>query len=335
MSQYLGHIIKQILEEEGYMYVEKQRTIYTVCPRCGKSDKLSILKENGATICYRGKCQFKGWFTDWLALSLGISKKEAYERLYNYGMVHQQKLSKPLCINLVDSNTPTSKESFSAMPPLLPILWDSYNFLPIDHPNSVDGLKYVLNRGLTLEIAKYYNLHYSPSMRRVIIPIMMDGQYYGWQGRAIDPVDSSLKMRNNVGLRRAELIMFADSLKKTTYAIVTEGPFDAMKFFKVGGAVATMGKIVTPHQLKIILRDNIKSVYLALDDDAVPEMRELLSQIRLPVYKINVPHSCVQRAQLSNKKADFGECTLDECVSAFYSATSIGRYDIALHLQKK
>ena len=51
--------IVDLISEAGVGFKEKANTIYTTCPICQKDDKFSILKKNGACICYRGTCTFK------------------------------------------------------------------------------------------------------------------------------------------------------------------------------------------------------------------------------------------------------------------------------------
>ena len=78
----LSDTIKKIISDCGLDYVENNRTIYTTCPICDRGDKLSILKDNGATICYHGSCSFgQQWFEDWLSLTAKISRDETKNRI--------------------------------------------------------------------------------------------------------------------------------------------------------------------------------------------------------------------------------------------------------------
>ena len=313
----LSDTIKRIIEEEGIEYTERQRTIHTTCPMCGRNDKLSILKENGATICYRGSCQFKGFFTDWLVHMAGIPYAAAKERIYE-NPNQSKRLHESL--HLTFERPDPIKSSSSTLP--IPCVWPG-PFVPISSAEARDGWHYISSRGIEPQVAEHYQIHYAPSMRRIVTPIFMNGVCYGWQARAIDPVDAADRMRNNVGFSRDSLLMFADDLKDRSYAIIAEGPFDAMKFYKVGGAVATMGKVVTQKQLQIIKDRNVQMVFLALDDDAIPEMRDLSTKLNLETYRILVPQSCVERCAKTNRKADFGECTMDECIEAVKHAVKI------------
>jgi hypothetical protein len=209
-----------------------------------------------------------------------------------------------------------------------------YHMMPIDVPESSEGADYLSGRGVPVELAKKYGIMYSSMLRRVIFPIAMGGKVYGYQGRHIDKVEDGLRMRNNNGFRRDTLVMFLDNLNRSEHAIICEGPVNALKFENVGGAVCTMGKVVADHQKEAILRSGVKKIYLALDDDAAKEMMTLADELPLPVYKINVPKSCVDRCKESGKKPDFGECTFDECEQAFKEARLMDLNQVLIYLRR-
>jgi hypothetical protein len=332
----LADKIVEIIEEYGFDYKEKSRTIHTECPLCNRADKFSILKENGAAICYRGSCEFgKRWFEDWIMLTANITRPEAKMRLY--GNVSQKRLEE------VESNPGSIFDTFKSNQELKPVndfiepmMFPEFDMIPLDHPEAQEAVAYLYNRGIQHALAMKHRIHYSPEQRRVILPIVMDGKVYGYQGRAIDPVEPAFRMRNNVGFRREVLVMFADELKDRDYAIICEGPFDALKFFKVGGYVATMGKVVTDKQLATIMSYNPRKIYLALDDDAAAEMRELQEKITsVPLYRIFVPESCEVRCKFLGKKADFGECTFDECKEAFDNAVNMNEGYTPIYLKQE
>jgi len=104
---------------------------------------------------------------------------------------------------------------------------------------------------------------------------------------------------------------------------VTEGPVDAIKFHLCGGNVASCGKIVSDKQLEVILESGVRKIYLALDPDAMPEMRELAKKVDIPVFVIKVPKETEERCLRSGKKADFGECSYEEAANAFSNAEEI------------
>jgi hypothetical protein len=117
--------------------------------------------------------------------------------------------------------------------------------------------------------------------------------------------------------------MFAHNLLGKDFAILAEGPFDALKFDYVGGNVATMGKVVTKKQLDIIKSYGIRKLYLALDADAAYEVDEIVKSGEFETYIVKVPDSCTARCRAVGKKSDFGECTFEECVTAFNQAERV------------
>jgi hypothetical protein len=320
----LGDRIKELIAEQGVPYNEKARTIYTTCPICDQSDKFSILKDNGSCICYRGSCEFgKRWFADWLALTANITIKEAKDLLYSTDAIRfdpKEEIKTGFISDDDDISDPLKDMS--------PIVFPENHMMKIGSPYADEGQAYLVSRGIPPETASKYGLYFSPMLRRVVFPITMGSKVYGFQGRHIDKVSDDFKMRNNEGFKRERMVMFGDNLKNSEHVIICEGPVDAIKFDKVGGAVCTMGKVISEKQRAFIFKHNIKKVYLALDDDAYEEMNELLSQIKLPVYKIHIPDTCRVRCDQMNKKPDFGECTFDECEEAFKNAEKIDEFHI-------
>jgi hypothetical protein len=311
-----------ILSESGVAYVEKRNTLRTTCPLCKREDKFSILKENGASRCYRASCDFgKRWFPDWVSLTMGIPIKDARAMLRtDDDGQHRVKADEKL-----QEFVSGLEEREDATSDIEALAWPEFYMTDILSPDSAEGMSYLARRGVTPEMASKYDMAYSKHYRRVYFPIMMGGYCYGYQGRHIDPVEEGLRMRNNDGFRRDILVMFADNLEGSDFAIMAEGPFDALKFDLVGSNVCTMGKAVTDKQLDIIKSYGIRKLYLALDDDAAVEMNEIADMKTFEsYYKIDVPASVVARCAAAGKKADFGECTLEEAKTAFENAKPLG-----------
>ncbi|NBP13532.1 hypothetical protein EBU95_03920 [bacterium] len=330
MAKITAEKIKQIILEEGLSVRERGRTIYTTCPKCQKADKLSILKANGYTICYRGSCEFKGPkpFIYWLMDTASISKQEAIERIY--GAKDQEYSEKiELKLSLENENQVKQPEQNN----LEKLEWPLQFTSDLEFPESFEAVNYLQQRGISVQIAKKYQVSYYKETRRIVFPIIQNGHCTGWQARTIDSLPGYLKVRNNTGFQRASSVMFIDNVKPNSFIIVAEGPIDAIKFDACGNSVATMGKMISDKQLELILSKNPQKVYLALDDDAAQEMRELQSILKVPVYKIDVPESCKIRCQLQNKKADFGECTFEECLEAFKNARKLDYYSTVLYLK--
>lgn len=317
--------IVEIIREAGVGLVEKTNTIRTTCPSCGRDDKFSILKKNGSCVCYHAKCEFgKRWFEEWISLTLNVTVKEARKMLYS------EEIDPDRLASTDRLNFEVAQEQ--AEETLNEITYPAFHMSSITDPDSADGLRYLEGRGITKDQAVKYEICFSKLERRVYFPIKMGGRFYGYQGRHIDKVDDSMKMRNNDGFRRELLVMFADNLEDSDFAIVAEGPVDALKFDSVGANVATMGKIVSDKQLAVIYSYGISKLYLALDDDAAYEMNQIVSKTHLEAYRVTVPESVVQRCRAVGKKADFGECTQEEAKLAFEAAKPINPNSIMLYV---
>lgn len=314
--------MKDLISKQGLSYREKKNTLHTMCPGCQKDDKLSILKKNGSVICYRGKCPFgKQWFVNWLAETARIPLKDAMSMMKE---------------EIVNNDIGRLELNFDSNPEVLqPIKWPPENTVQISELIESDGSTYLsCERGIPPDIAAKYGIRYNTKERRIVFPIFMDGACYGYQGRAIDNVDKNFKMRNNPGFRRELLVMFYDMTPENGDIIIVEGPIDAIKFDKVGGAIPTMGKIISDAQIKRILKKKPKKVFLGLDEDAWEEMEELKNRIfGADLYSIKVPDSCKERCEKIGKKADFGECTFDEAVEAKGKAQKIDRMRLDLHIK--
>ena len=328
--------IVQLIAESGLGFVEKNRTIYTTCPSCGRDDKFSVLKENGACICYHGSCEFgKRWFADWVSLTFGVTMAEAKQMISQTSReeIDINPTGDLSDIELMDVFSGDIDESESLLKDIEEIKYPEFHMTPIDDKESLEGLQYLQGRGITLELAQKYNISYSKFYRRVYLPITMYGKTYGYQGRHIDKVEDGLRIRNNEGFRRETLVMFSDNLIGSDKAILAEGPFDALKFELVGSNICTMGKVVTDKQLAIIKSYGINELYLALDDDAAHEMSDIIEKVNVKTFKINVPSSCIERCRVNNKKADFGECTFEEAKQAFIEAKPIGKSDLLIYVK--
>jgi hypothetical protein len=315
--------IKKIVSESNCKFFENGRSIVNKCPGCGREGQAYILKENGATTCYRAKCDFKHvWFEDWLALTADISRDEARRRIHKpAGRKTDGSYS-----DLEDLDPSLNFRYHSQEVVLETVPWPDRFF---ELSFSFDAESYLNGRGVSPALAVQYDIRFDLLGDRIVFPVIMNGKCYGWQGRTIKKdAPASMKVRNNIGFKRAALVMFFDRLKGSDHAILSEGPVDAIKFHLAGGNVATMGKEVTPQQIELIVSSGVKKIYLALDEDAAEEMRELTNLLagRVDLFYIPVPKSVKERCKISGKKADFGECTFEECLWAFQNAVPVDRY---------
>lgn len=318
--------IIELIQEAGVGFVEKKNTIRTTCPMCHGDDKFSILKHNGACVCYRGSCEFgKRWFEDWLSMTMNLTIKDA-RKLISNEEINPDKLD-------IGSLDFTPREA-DPLDDLTEIKYPEFHMVPITSEMAKPGVAYLESRGITLEMMQKYDMTYSPFERRVYFPVKMRGVFYGYQGRAIDKVEESMRLRSNDAFRRDNMVMFSDNLEDSDFAIIAEGPVDALKFEKVGSNVCTMGKVVSDQQLERIYSYGVSKLFLALDDDAAFEMNEIVQKTTLEVFRLNIPESCRARCAAAGKKADFGECTYDEAEQAFLNAVPLQPGTIMMFVPK-
>lgn len=291
---------------------QTSRSFIFDCPACGAEHKLYISKRDGLSVCFRGKterCPRPGSKVIYgLSLLSGLPMDSVKREIYDF----IEDLTDEIRVNFDQKEIERKEE------PLVSAM------LPIDiafmgEHAADEGQRYLEGRGIPLELQQKYGILYSPSMRRVIFPVIMDKKLYGWQGRAIDKVDHAHRMYNIPGPWKARTVMFYENIIGKDYAIVAEGPISALKFHKVGGFVATMGKEMSTAQFELLRKAGVKKVYLAVDRDAVDKFNKIRYSLdnellgRIECFFVTVP----------DHRDDFGDCTFDECEAAFKAAMKL------------
>jgi hypothetical protein len=158
----------------------------------------------------------------------------------------------------------------------------------------------------------------------VYFPVGANGNLFGWQGRLIIPheyeIDGEIKrvpkILSSENIKREHRLMFADRLRGSEHAVVTEGPFDAIKAHYCGGNVSTMGKAISPGQIELLRCCGVKKIYLALDPDAAEETQRLVHELGgdVELYEM-VPEGM--------GKVDIGALRFDEAYELFLNAPRI------------
>jgi hypothetical protein len=286
------------------------------CPACGGKQKLYIEKKTGESVCMKQeteKCPSPRSSAAYaLGLVSGIPFKDVKAEIYHL----EENLSEKDEIRVGWELEKVQSENDKPLEPCgLPL-----DMAIMTNPRAAEGLAYLYKRGIPLQIALKYSIVYSPAMRRVIFPVIMDGKMYGWQGRAIDPVHKDERMFNLPGRWKASTLMFYENLKGKDWAILAEGPISALKFAEVGGFVASMGKTISNKQLDLIKAAGIKKLFLALDRDAADKLVAIEKYLNkdgndVQCYIIPVPEH----------RDDFGDATFSENLEAFMNAKDFNR----------
>lgn len=158
-----------------------------------------------------------------------------------------------------------------------------------DHP----ARQYLLSRGFDLgELSRTWNVLYCEEAgpaypvanNRLIIPVIMNDLWVGWQARAVPGLGSSWgddapKYFTMPGLRKSRLVYNHDLARKQPFVVICEGPTDVWRVGPAG--VALLGKQASPEQLRLIAAGwSGKPVVALLDADAAAESDLLVAQLR-------------------------------------------------------
>ena len=305
---------------------ESYRSYIFNCPSCGGKKKLYIERSTGKTKCFKSdseRCPTNAAFA--LHLITGLPYQSVSQELYE-SLPPLPKDEGEIKVSF----QATKKTNNNALEPAagddIPM-----DFVPIYDPDAADGVTYLESRGITRAMMVKYGFMYSPMIRRVIFPVIMDNVLYGWQGRAIDPVDKNFRMYNMPGAWKAKTLMFYQNIKDSDFAILAEGAISALKFEKVGGFVASMGKEISQDQIELLRSSGIKKLYLALDRDAADKINYISEQLKnqlkktVECYIIDIP----------KHRGDFGDCTYEECEEAFKNAKPVSPNDIFIYMDPK
>lgn len=303
---------------------QSSRSFIFDCPACAGERKLYISKKDGLSVCFKGKtdrCPSPGSQVSYaLSLLSGLSIEVVKREVLNF----VENLADTIRVKFDEENEVRKEEPLPTV--MLP---PDITFMGMHEAD--EGQRYLEGRGLPLEVQQKYGILYSPSMRRVIFPVIMDKKLLGWQGRAIDKVGHADRMYNIPGAWKARTLMFYENVIGKDFAIIAEGPVSALKFHKVGGFVASMGKEVSMKQLEILRLAGVKKVYLAIDRDAVDKFNKIRYSLdnellgRIECYSVPVPEN----------RDDFGDCTFEECEAAFARASKLNGDQIFSYIEPK
>lgn len=279
------------------------------CPQCGGHRKLYIQKSNGLANCMKQgsqDCPKPSSSGPVYALSLLTSQtiQEVNQQLFSYRRSEGDEIK----VDLSEEDDIFKEE---IPEPMDKSMWP-HDMTMIGIPGFEPGQKYLNGRGITDDQMLKYEIGYSPSQKRVIFPVIVNGEPYGWQGRQIENVDKRFRMKNLPGNWKNYTLMFHDNIIGQKQIIVAEGAVSALKFEKAGAFVATMGKSVGTHQLELMLKQKPEKIYLALDRDAQAE----ISSLRTRIVKMQLEPVQIFSVPVPKHRDDFGDCTQEECVQA-------------------
>ena len=238
-------------DTHGHLYVNKKKLVYN-CFRCGARGKLSG--------------DIKGYNFDPIPSDTEMASKLG--KLLNRNddkLLYDLSMSTELLVDNIQSSY--EEEAF----------------------------RYLEDRGISPKVCEYYQMRlgnlFSKYRYRIIIPneITVDKEGVAWTdmfvARYIRPIPIDglghagfPKYLNPGGDNRRSSVFNLHRIRNGSSIIITEGCLTAIS---AGcNAIATYGKQVTEIQLKKILAKEPKTIFVALDPDAISESYELCKRIR-------------------------------------------------------
>lgn len=321
--------LREALEAGGVSFKQNAASFILTCPICQKSQKLYIRKRDGYFKCwlcaetegFKGRAQYA------LAKLFGGSPRDYEPQLYG-GVVPLEHLEDD------DLNNIWRDDEFEEPEPELTGWEWPPGAVPILDAKGARGLSYLEGRGIPAAVAERYGIYYSPHENRVLFPFYVGGELCGWQGRYCGPVERTdpatgrvYKIPKALTTIQEEVVgryvMFGDRLEGCDHCVLTEGPISAIKADLCGGNVASLGKGVSPKQLKWIA-SKVKRVYLGLDPDAANDVMRItreLSDYDVATYLLPPAPG----------REDLGDCTFEEVLEQFRGARRLRPGQIVDH----
>jgi len=259
------------LAKTGLSFEEAGQSYLFECPKCGRL-KLAMRRTDGLSTCWRG-CEGMVRVKPEVPLAALQKKKISDVRSELYGFALEGfRMNAALNDDLFVSKI---------VPPPPTIEWPE-GAAPLT--GACAGSLYMVSRGVSVEIASQYQVRYCAPKKAVVFPALYDGRLVGWQMRkTYDPqpfvkdgkLIKPLKTKTSANFDRERIFLFENRIT-SDYAVVAEGPFDALKAHLCGGNVATMGKVVSKGQLDRLWQLGVRRLFWGLDLDAFREIGQLV-----------------------------------------------------------
>jgi DNA primase len=245
--------------------------VYFTCPFChNHKKKFAVNIVKNAFHCWH--CGAKGRSLITLFKRLDVSPSQLKEL--------RSLLSDDQIKNYIEEETNTDLY----LPPGFKPLW-----IPSKSIHYINAIKYLKNRGITGYDIIRYQMGYTmdgPYASRIIIPSYDSNNKLNYF-LARSFYESGLKYKNPPVSKN--VIVFENQINWKMPLVLCEGVFDAIAIRR--NAIPLLGKFVPRKLLKMMIKNKVKEVYVALDDDAITEAREIeqsLSQYGIDVKLVNL-----------------------------------------------
>ncbi len=320
--------LTQLLDEFGLPRprLSGQSLLYD-CPFCSKAKKLAVRRRDGRFACWscRTTNGSEGDAERLLSMLFRITISDARDKLFGKEGPAQSFYLEPMLAEEVDEDEEVQWETLPSRS------WE-YHHYPIGEKGTDKGVAYLEGRGVSLEVAKQYGIRYSPIERRVIFPVEVGDTLVGWQGRLVVPHTwtdeqgvprEGMKVLSSPGIPRDRVLMFQNRIVGS-HAVLTEGPFDAIKAHLCGGNVASMGKMVSRGQLDVLRKKGIKTLYLGLDPDAADDTMRIIRNFAFDLD--------VKLLEPPKGYDDLGDAPIEAVYEAFCSAPTVKPWRMSIFL---
>jgi DNA primase len=157
-------------------------------------------------------------------------------------------------------------------------------WVPVQNIHYLNAIKYLRNRGISGHDIIRYQMGYAmsgPYAHRIIIPSFDSTSRLNYF-IARSFYENGLKYKNPPISKN--VIVFENQINWKLPVILVEGVFDAIATRR--NAIPLLGKFVPKKLLKAMIQNKVKEVYVALDDDALGDAREI--ERTLSAYDMNV-----------------------------------------------
>ena len=245
--------------------------VYFSCPFChNHKRKFAVNVLKNAFHCWHCGARGRSLITLFKKLDVSPSQLKELRSLLSDDQIN----------NYIEEDTNTELY----LPPGFKPLW-----IPSKSIHYINAIKYLKNRGITGYDIIRYQMGYTmdgPYASRIIIPSYdCNNKLNYFLARSF--YESGLKYKNPPVSKN--VIVFENQINWKMPLVLCEGVFDAIAIRR--NAVPLLGKFVPKKLLKMMIKNQVKEVYVALDDDAITEAREIeqnLSQYGIDVKLVNL-----------------------------------------------
>lgn len=155
--------------------------------------------------------------------------------------------------------------------------WDeALESIMISYPEDLEKVKYLTDRGFSEKTLSYFDIAYSDSKRRIVIPARNEKhKVIGFIGRAVNP-DIQPKYLYSKGFPRKDILFNLNNAKRYDSCIIVEGSLDAMKVHQAGfpNVVSSLGATITDGHMLLLSKYFDKIVIFSDNDGAGYAMRD-------------------------------------------------------------